>query len=86
MDQELLSLQGRAGSALSGGLGARLHACSSPPLPSADGWRSFTYLVVWAVIAARNAWRDFVRLRDTPTASWPPKKATMHGCELITGS
>ena len=65
MDRELLSLQGRAGSALSGGLGARLRACSSPPLPSADGWWSFSYLVVWAVIAARNAWRDFVRLRDT---------------------
>ena len=32
------NLQGRAGSALSGGLGARLRACSSPPLPSADGW------------------------------------------------
>jgi hypothetical protein len=30
------------------------------------GWWSFSYLVVWAVIAAYDAWRDFVRLRDTP--------------------
>jgi hypothetical protein len=37
MDRELVSLQGRAGSALSVGLGERLRACSSPPLPSADG-------------------------------------------------
>ena len=26
----------------------------------------FSYVVVWAVIEVRNAWRDFVRLRDTP--------------------
>ena len=30
------------------------------------GWWSFSYLVVWAVIAARDAWRDFDRLRNTP--------------------
>ena len=30
------------------------------------GWWSFGYLVVWALIEARNAWRDFVRLRDRP--------------------
>jgi len=29
-------------------------------------WWSFSYLVVWAVIAARDAWRDFVRLRHNP--------------------
>ncbi len=28
------------------------------------GWWSFSYVVVWAVIAALDAWRDFVRLRD----------------------
>jgi hypothetical protein len=31
-------------------------------------WWSFSYLAVWAAIAARDAWRDFVRLRDTPIA------------------
>jgi hypothetical protein len=36
-------------------------------------WWSFSYLVVWAVIAARDAWRDFVRLRDTPI-SVPPAR------------
>ncbi len=43
MDRELLCLQDRAGSALSGGPGAGLRACSSPPLPSADGapWKEF---------------------------------------------
>ena len=34
-------------------------------------WWSFSYLVVWAVIAARDAWRDFVRLRDTPVSVSP---------------
>ena len=27
-------------------------------------WWTFSYLVVWATIAAYDAWRDFVRLRD----------------------
>ena len=35
------------------------------------GWWSFGYLVVWAVIAARDAWRDLVRSRDT-TIGVPP--------------
>lgn len=35
------------------------------------GWWSFSYLVVWAVIEAHDAWRDFVRLRDT-LISVPP--------------
>jgi hypothetical protein len=34
-------------------------------------WWSFSYLVVWAAIAARDAWRDSVRLRDTPIAVPP---------------
>ena len=29
-------------------------------------WWTFSYLVVWAAIAAYDAWRDFVRLRDAP--------------------
>ena len=28
-------------------------------------WWTFSYLIVWAAIAAFDAWRDFVRLRDT---------------------
>ena len=32
------------------------------------GWWSFIYLIVWGVIEARNAWRDFVRLRGAPSA------------------
>lgn len=29
-------------------------------------WWTFGYLVIWAGIAAYDAWRDFVRLRDAP--------------------
>ena len=29
-------------------------------------WWTFGYLVIWAAIAAFDAWRDFVRLRDVP--------------------
>ena len=38
-------------------------------------WWSFGYLVVWAVIAACDAWRDFVRLRDTPIGVPPAKES-----------
>jgi uncharacterized membrane protein len=38
------------------------------------GWWSFSCLVVWAVIAALDAWRDFVRLRGAPTGV-PPAAA-----------
>jgi|SRR5271167_320998 len=38
-------------------------------------WWSFSYLVVWAVIAALEAWRDFVRLRDTPIAVPPTEES-----------
>ena len=31
-------------------------------------WWTFTYLIVWAAIVVFDAWRDFVRLRDTPIA------------------
>lgn len=41
-------------------------------------WWSFSYLVVWAVIAACDAWRDFVRLRDTPTGV-PPEESDNAG-------
>ena len=27
-------------------------------------WWSFSYLIVWAIIAAYDAWRDFVRMRN----------------------
>jgi hypothetical protein len=37
-------------------------------------WWSFSCLVVWAGIAACEAWRDFVRLRDAPIAV-PPAAA-----------
>jgi hypothetical protein len=40
------------------------------------GWWSFSYLVVWAVIAAHDAWHDFVRLRDTPTGVLPAEEST----------
>ena len=30
-------------------------------------WWTFGYLIIWAAIAALDAWRDFVRLHDTPT-------------------
>ena len=30
------------------------------------GLWTFSYLVIWAAIAAFDAWRDFVRLRDAP--------------------
>lgn len=30
-------------------------------------WWSFSYLVIWAAIAALDAWLDFVRLRDDST-------------------
>jgi hypothetical protein len=39
------------------------------------GWWSFSYLVVWAVIAAYDAWRDFVRLRDTPIGVPPAEES-----------
>ena len=39
------------------------------------GWWSFSCLVVWAVIVARDAWRDSVRLRDTPTGVPPAEKS-----------
>jgi hypothetical protein len=29
-------------------------------------WWAFSYLAIWAVLAAYDAWRDFVRLRRTP--------------------
>ena len=38
------------------------------------GWWSFSYLVVWAVIEVRDAWRDFVRLRDTPIGVPPAEE------------
>ncbi len=38
------------------------------------GWWSFSYLVVWAVIAACDAWRDFVRLRDASIGVPPAKE------------
>ena len=39
------------------------------------GWWSFSYLAVWAVIAACDAWRDFVRLRATSTGVPPAEKS-----------
>jgi hypothetical protein len=39
------------------------------------GWWSFSYLVVWAAIAARDAWRDFVQLRDTPIGVPPAEES-----------
>ena len=41
-------------------------------------WWSFSYLVLWAVIAARNAWRDFVRLRDRDTQIENPPACGRH--------
>ena len=41
------------------------------------GWWCFSYVVVWAVIEVRNAWRDFVRLRDTPIGI-PPAEESNH--------
>ena len=38
------------------------------------GWWSFSYLVVWAVIAARDAWRDVDRLRDAPIGVPPAEE------------
>ena len=38
-------------------------------------WWSFSYLVVWAVIAALEVWRDFVRLRDSPIAVPPAEES-----------
>jgi hypothetical protein len=38
-------------------------------------WWSFSFLVVWAVIEALNAWRDFVRLRDTPIGVPPAEES-----------
>jgi hypothetical protein len=38
------------------------------------GWWSFSYLVVWAVIEVRDAWRDFGRLRDTPIGVPPAEE------------
>ena len=38
------------------------------------GWWGFSYLVVWAVIAALDAWRDFVRLRDAPIGVPPAEE------------
>ena len=32
-------------------------------------WWTFSYLVGWAAIAAYDAWRDYVRLRDTPNGA-----------------
>jgi hypothetical protein len=42
-------------------------------------WWSFSYLVVWAVIAACDAWRDFVRLRDTPIGGPPAEEGNNAG-------
>ena len=39
------------------------------------GWWSFSYLVVWAVIAARDAWRDVGRLRDAPIGVPPAEES-----------
>jgi hypothetical protein len=38
-------------------------------------WWSFSYLVVWGAIEARNAWRDFVRLRDAPIGVSPAEES-----------
>ena len=38
-------------------------------------WWTFSYLIVWAAIAAFDAWRDFVRLRDAPIGD-PPAEGT----------
>ena len=38
------------------------------------GWWSFSYVVVWALIAALDAWRDFVRLRDTAVGVPPAEE------------
>ncbi len=43
------------------------------------GWWSFIYLLVWAVIAARNAWRDSVRLRGAPTGIPPAEESNKCG-------
>ena len=37
-------------------------------------WWSFSYLVVWAAIAALDAWRDFVHLRDAPMGVPPAEE------------
>ena len=34
-------------------------------------WWSFCYVIVWAVIAALDAWRDFVHLRGSPIGAPP---------------
>ena len=39
------------------------------------GWWSFSYLVVWAAIAARDAWRDLVRSRDTTIGAPPAEES-----------
>ena len=38
-------------------------------------WWSFSLLLVWALIAACDAWRDSVRLRDTPFGVPPAEKS-----------
>ena len=38
-------------------------------------WWSFSYLVVWAAIAAFDAWRDFVHLRDSPIGVPPAEES-----------
>ena len=37
-------------------------------------WWTFSYLIVWAAIAALDAWRDFVRLRDAPIGDTSAEK------------
>jgi hypothetical protein len=39
-------------------------------------WWTFSYLILWAAIAAYDAWRDFVRLRDTTIDVATPEKST----------
>jgi hypothetical protein len=43
-------------------------------------WWSFSYLVVWAAIAALDAWRDFVHLRDTPIGV-PPAEESINAAD-----
>jgi hypothetical protein len=37
-------------------------------------WWTFGYLVIWAAVAAFDAWRDFVRLKDMPISESIGKK------------
>jgi hypothetical protein len=40
-------------------------------------WWTFSYLLGWAAIAAFDAWRDFVRLRDSQVGVISGTKAGM---------